>query len=174
MVILYCKIGDKKDMKCLKYSLRCGACLISEQRLGALVDLIVSYSFFLWTTVATLFVLQLINRSRGSVQKECQTPHSEPVSNCCQLQELFSPQPRKGGMPIRPYFMTTESGQHICHPILPAHIRNLMSRRVTRNSNEGLQKKHSRDTVLVRRRDVGNRCRQNSVGRATVPNWAGS
>ena len=51
-------------------------------------------------------------------------------------------------MPIRPYFMATESGQHICHPIIPAHIRNLMSRRVTRNSNENLQKKHSRDTGL--------------------------
>ena len=54
------------------------------------------------------------------------------------------------------------------------HITNLMSRRVTRNSNEGLQKKHSRDTVLVRRRGVRNRCRQNSFGRATIPNWAGS
>jgi len=86
----------------------------------------------------------------------------------------FHHNPGKGGMPIRPYFLATESGQHICHPIIPAHIRNLMSRRVTRNSNEGLQKKHSRDTVLVRRRDVGNRCRQNSFGRATVPNWAGS
>ena len=47
MVILYCKIGDKKDMNCLKYAPRCGTCLISEQRLGALVDLIVTYSFFL-------------------------------------------------------------------------------------------------------------------------------
>ena len=89
------------------------------------------------------------NLSTGpeEVFKKNVKPHTvSQFQTAANYRNCFHHNPGKSGMPICPHFMTTESGQHICHPIIPAHIRNLMSRRVTRNS----KKVYKRNTVGIR------------------------